>query len=142
MTDEYTIDRIMADEHHLVAMSRLDGETTSNWFMSVFDLQAFGEASGDDKDAGVGKTASKFFLLERHIDLAIQRLWLSEVFLLDGWLVVPHRDKDTFSWYDKDGQRNATSTDVDLGNVRAIYSSGGSNHLFDLDDDTLLLKRF
>ena len=137
--DEYRIVQLKADERHVVAMSRLSSEPSSpgscQWFMSIFDLQASDEKKGNNKMV-------RFFRAERHIDLAMQRLWLSEVFLLDGWLVVPHKDENTFVWFDAKGERSETSTDVDLSKLRAIYSSDGSSLLFALDDDTLLLKRF
>ena len=131
---KYAIERIMADEHHVVAMSFAyeSGRRESfQWFMSVFDLQAIGNESSRVE-------TGRFFQAERHIDLAMPSVWLSEVFLLDGWLVVPSEDDKKLFWFDKDGQQSETSTEWDTGELRAIYSSGCSL-LFALDD-TLLLK--
>ena len=52
---KYTIERIIADEHRLVAMSQQD-HSSRQWFMSVFDLTTC-------------NTSRKFFLAERHIRL-------------------------------------------------------------------------
>ena len=47
--DEYTIERIMADEHHVVAVSRLGNDPSwqnldsRQWFMSFFDLATLDE---------------------------------------------------------------------------------------------------
>ena len=122
----------MADEQHVVAMSRVEG---SKWFMSIFDLHD--ATSG--KEQGVKKTKkARFFLVERHIELAVKSLWLP-VFLLDGWLVVPH--KKELVWFDKKGKRSETNTKVDASNVQDIYSSG-SSFLFVLRNKKLLLKQY
>ena len=67
---KYTIERIVADKHHLVAMSRLSDEPDESrqWFMIIFDLQ---EASVEKNG---NKTARKFLLVERLIDLTIEPL--------------------------------------------------------------------
>ena len=99
--EKYTMERLMADEHHLVAMSRL--EDSEQWFMSVFDL------------SGRAKSSRRFVLAERLIELeSLQAQWLP-VFLLDGWLVAPH--KKQLVWFDKRGERCETSTHVDLSDV-------------------------
>ena len=129
VSNKYTIERIMADEHRVVAISRLASEPSQHCFMSVFDLATCGESAGG------------FFLIERHIDLVMQRLWLEELFLLDGWLVVPRKNpfKSVMTWFDKNGKRSEQSTAFDTENLRAIYSSS-SSLLFALFDNKLLLK--
>ena len=136
---KFAIEWIMADEHHVVAMSCVNESgrrENSQWFISVFDLATCNEnGSGDNTNAS-------FFLAERHIDLAIRSVWLLEVFLLDGWLVVRPEDGKQLVWFDKNGQRNETSTDLaTVGNLRAIYSSE-SSILFALRNHKLLIKRF
>ena len=106
---KYTMYRIMPDEHHLIAISLVGNKSLT----SIFDLVTCNESDGD-KSKG-RKTARKFFRAERHIGLA-----------LDGWLVVPFKDKNTFAWFNKNGERSETITDVDLGNLQAIYSSRSS----------------
>ena len=131
---KYTIERIMTDEHHVVALSRLDNSDLESCqlFMSIFDLPTCNE-SGDD-----GKTA-RFFLFERHIDLTIKPLSLSNVFLLDSWLVVPLNGE--LVWFDKkEGKRSETSTVLDTCNLDAIYSSGSSLVFALLDRSKFLLK--
>ena len=129
-----TIERIMVDEHHMVAMSRLEvsGPEFRQWFMSIFDLQA----SAKTKD---NKTVRKFHLVESHIDLTIEPLLLSNVFLFDGWMVVPLKDANEMVWFDKSGKRSETSTVLDTSNLQAIYASG-SSLLFAVGKDKLLLK--
>ena len=144
---KFTMGRIMADEHHVVAISCLGSEpfwrdsASRLWFMSVFDLQAIGNDSGDDEDARGGKT-KRFYLVKRHIDLAMQTVWLTGVFRLDGWLVVPRYGPHTKEMvcFNKNGKRSETSTELDTNKLRAIYSSD-SCLLFALHDYKLLLKR-
>ena len=129
--EKYTIERIMADEKHVVAMSRVDSE----YHMSIFDLQL----------ASV-ETDEKFCLVERHFELTLtEPLLLFSVFLLDGWLVVPRVECRELVWFDKrSGKRSATSTKLNNNNnmskLRAIYSSG-SSLFFELNECQLLLKR-
>ena len=130
---KYTIERMVADEHHLVAMSRPDIESSLHWFVSLFDL-----ATCDSKDS-CGK--SDCFVVERHVDLStqMQTLHLGELFLLDGWLVFPG-DHEIF-WFDKEGNRSETSTQMDNYDLlRDIYSSR-SVLLFLFSDGKLLMKR-
>ena len=135
--EKYKIERIMSDEHHLVAMSRMDSESRQ-WFVSIFNLAYCDKDSCASVD-GV-KTAARFFLAERHFDLDMnmRNLWLEEVFLLDGWLVVPG-DHEIF-WFDKKGTRNEMSTEFDSDDLRSIYSSH-SVILFAFHEGQLLMKR-
>ena len=128
---KYMIKRIMADERHVVAMSRLGDQPGSRqWFMSIFDLSDRQNRCGD-------KTARRFFLLQRHIALTIESMLLTNVFLFKGWLVVACDDRELV-WFDKKGARSETSTK--LSNIRAIYSSG-SSLLLAVRKHILLLKR-
>ena len=139
--EKYTMRRIMADEHHVVAMSCLGGEPwwrefepeeSRQWFISIFDLQAMAKKKANKKIV-------RFFRAERHIDLNVHSPWVSEVFLLDGWLVVPNGNLELV-WFNKKGKRSETSTQLDnISNVRAIYSSG-SSLLIGLEKNKLLLK--
>ena len=122
--EKYTIEKIMADEHHVVAMSSVGSE----WFMSIFDL---------DGKTNCGQKAARFFLAERHIELSLKSLWMP-VFMYNEWLVVPH--KKELAWFDKKGKRCETSTQLDNSNVEIIYSSG-SSLLFGLLNQKLLLKQ-
>ena len=126
---KYTMKRIMADEHHLVAMSQLD-HSSRQWFMSIFDLQASDE-----------KQLQTFSLVERHIDLMLaEPLLVFSVFLLDGWLVVPR--KNELVWFDKkEGKRSETSTR--LSNISEVLLTflSVSSLLFVLDRYQILLKR-
>ena len=134
---KYTIEwRIMADEHHVVAMSKLDGEASRQWCMSIFDLATCSENS---RSARGGKTARKFFLAERHVRFAIESLYKPCVFLLDGWLVVALNKE--LVWFDKNGKRSETITELDTNKMRSIYSSR-SSLLFTQRDGQLLLKRW
>ena len=136
---KYTMKRIMADEHHVVAMGRVeDSETPSRpWCMSVFDLtKATCNESSGDKTSG-GKRASRSFMIESNFELSIKPLSLSNVFLFEGWLVVPL--KNELAWFDKKGKRSATSTEWDSEYLKQIYSSG-SSLLFGPNDNTLLKR--
>ena len=124
---KYTIERIMADERHVVAMSFLkDSKLSSEWFMSIFDLATYSE--------------SDFFLAERHVGLAIESYSLPRVFLFDGWLVVPRENQNELVWFDKRGARSETSTKWDSDDLNNICSSG-SSLFFIQRDGNLLLKR-
>ena len=128
---KYTMERIMSDERHVVAMSRLSEDPESpKWLMSIFDLSG--------KDSCGGKTARRFFLAERHIDLTMQSLFPPKMSLLDGWLILPL--KNELVWFDKEGKRSETSTQLDNSNVRSVYSSGCSIVL-EMRDNKLVLQR-
>ena len=136
--EEFTIERILADEQHVVAMSRLHSET-GEWFMSIFDWQlASAETNGN-------KSARKFVHIERHIELTLTGpLLLFSAFLLDGWLVVPRENANELTWFDKgSGKRSKTSTKFNTSNMsklQAIYSSG-SSLFFEIKRCQLCLKR-
>ena len=124
---EYTVERIMADEHHLVTMNRLENDWSGHqWSMSIFNVATFNESDGDKSDSRGGKTA-RFFVAERHIELSIKSLVLSSVFPFNGWLVV-HREKEKeLVWFNKNGKRSETRTRLDsISNLRAIYSTVSS----------------
>ena len=130
----YTLERIMADEHHVVAMSLESGEAESRQlFMSVFDLQAFGhDGSGDDK------RVRRFSLPKRHFYLDIELPWLDQVFLFDGWLVVPEVQQIT--WFDKEGHRSESSTEWDSNGLINTFASR-SILVFAFEDGKLLMQR-
>ena len=97
--EEYTMERIMADEQHVVAMGRVGSEsfwqtstTPRRWFMSIFELSG--------KESWAGKTKSRrLFLAERHIELTIQSQLPPEMSLLNGWLILPLVNR--LVWFDK-----------------------------------------
>ena len=123
--EKYTIERIVADKHHVVAISRL-ADPSRQWSMSIFNVATFNESDGDKSDSRGGKTA-RFFVAERHIELSIKSLVLSSVFPFNGWLVV-HREKEKeLVWFNKNGKRSETRTRLDsISNLRAIYSTVSS----------------
>ena len=130
---EYTVKRIMANEHRVVALSNLK---ESEYLMSVFDLQGTGnDRSGDDKRA-----ARRFSLPERHFPLGIESPYSSEVFLVDDWLVVP-TDQHIF-WYNKEGHRSETAIELNrTAKSDTIYTSR-SVLLFDFTaNKKLTMKR-
>ena len=151
---KYTIERIMADDDHVVAISRLDS-MSRRWFMSIFELQSSAEKK-------LNKTARKFFLVdESHIDLKIETPFLFSTFLHNGWLVVAleddlvdlrekrefvwfdisGRDNQELVWFDKSGKRSETNTR--LKNTRSVLEifPSGSSLLFVINRCKLLLKR-
>ena len=142
--EKYRIERIMGDEDHVVAMTRLDSESLSRqpesrrWFMSVFNLATCKEGGGGGKDAREGQK-TRFFLPERHIDLDMQRVWLEDVFLLDGWLFLLHNHNEIF-WFDKNGNRSKPNTVLNTRDLRTIYSSR-SVLLFAFYEGKLLMRR-
>ena len=143
LPEEYTIARIKADEHHVVAMSRLRSEVVSHdschWFMSIFDLATCNDNSDARRDGG--KTSCKFFLIKRHIDLTTEPLLMWSMFLFDGWLVVLRHNRNELVWFDKNGKRSETTTMLkNISYVKDIYSSG-SSLLFAVEEDKLFLKR-
>ena len=91
---EYTVERIMADEHHLVTMNRLENDWSGHqWSMSIFDLQAKSGMENYDKEG------ARFFLAERHVKLGLRSSTWLPVFLHCEWLVVPLESE--LVWYDK-----------------------------------------
>ena len=112
---EYTIERrIMADEHHLVAISE-----SCEWLMSIFDLRAISKKKGNK--------SALFFRAEKHIELSIEPLLLSSVFLFDGWMVVPLKNRNELVWFDKNGKRSETRTSLNnISKLTVIYSSNSS----------------
>ena len=140
--NEYTIERMMAEEHRVVAISRRDrrplwqNSESGPWCMNLFDVDIFSEW---DYDFFARRCmTAPFPVSEWHIGLDMQLPRLENVFLLDGWLVVTG-DNEIF-WFDREGKRSETITKLDNGELRTIYSSS-SSLLFSLHDDTLLLKR-
>ena len=120
---EYRIERIMVDECHVVALSRLEDSKpeSDRWDMSIFDLATFNE-SGDHQGAR-GLSTVRFLPVKRHIVLMIEPMLLSSVFLFDGWMAVPLENANELVWFNKSGRRRETSTELDnISNVRAIYS--------------------
>ena len=113
VTKKHIIQRIMADENHLVTMNRLEKVWSDQWSMSIFDLQAkSGMENGD------------FFLAERHVEMGmLSSMWLP-VFLHCEWLIL--QQEKELVWYDKNGNRSETRTQLDTNNMLAIYSSGSS----------------
>ena len=140
----YWIERIMADEHHVVAMSKLKNNTSSSqWFMSIFDLATCNDSIGGDITGarrGSGKTTRNFFLADRHVHLDVEAPTFGPNFVLfDGWLVFPNQNRELI-WFDKTGKRSETSTPLDTFNLKDIYSFG-SSLIFVQHDGKLLLKR-
>ena len=139
--EKYKIERLMADEHQLVAMSRSsEAPDSRQWFMSVFD-----SANCDQIDYECNKSAQRFeisrrfALPERHVEIDIQASpWLSQVFLVAGWLAVPG-DRHIL-WFDKDGHRSETSTEWDTAQLRKTFASR-SILVFAFHDRKLLMKR-
>ena len=112
---KYRIYQIVADEHHVVAVSRSSDEPESrDWFMSIFDLATCNEIDGD-------KTA-RFSLPEEYINLELEWYLLADASLLDGWLVVPTYNDEIF-WYDKTGKRSETSTELNMTQLIKMYAS-------------------
>ena len=104
-------------------------------FISLFDLQAICKKS-DDKDTG--KAEHKFFLAERHVRLDMESAWTPPLFLFEGWLVF--RLQNELVWYDKEGQRSETRTELDSNSWIRIFASG-SSLILRKRDGKLLLKR-
>ena len=127
---KYRIEQIMADELHMVALSRLGRK----WFVSIFDLQA------TSHKATVMKTnKARVFLAERHVRLDVEALVPPSVFLFNDWLVF--HIKNELAWFDKKGKRSATSPKLNnISNERAVYISC-SNLLFVLTFEILDTRR-
>ena len=147
VSDEYTIERIMSDEHHVVAMSRpKDSELLSQWFISIFNLATCNESGVGDFDnsnakLGGDETAStKFFLAEKTIDLPIESYPMPRVFLFNGWLVVPLKDEQKLIWFDKEVELSETITKWDSNRFKDFFPFG-SGLLFTQHDSKILLKR-
>ena len=140
-SDEYWIERILADEHHVVAMSQLNSERGSPyWYMNIFNLATCNESDNNGARRGGDKTArTKFFLAEKTIDLDIESQSLPRVFLFDGWLVFPLMDEEELVWFDKEGKRSETSTELDSHNFKEIFSFD-SGLIFSQHDSKILLK--
>ena len=124
---KYTMERIMADEHHVVAMSRLGSEPESRqWYMSIFDLTTCNQSDNMQQ----AKQARQNFALGKHVLLdlgpcfSIDSVYLSKVFLFDGWLVVPREHEDELVWFDKNGTRSETKTMIDNKKMTDFYASG------------------
>ena len=130
--DEYSIEQIVADEHHVVAMSQHNSERSSPfWYMSIFNLATCNES---------GETAARtFFLAEKTIDLAFESFSLPRVFLFDGWLVLPLEDKGELVWLDKGGKRSEKITKWDSNRFEDIFPFG-SGFLFTKHDSKILWK--
>ena len=131
----YRIHRILADEHHVVAVCRMENDwfgTFTQFFTTVFDLATCNEIGG-----GGGKTAN-FSLPERRIDLLTMWYWIADVFLLDGWLVVPGANE--LAWYNKEGKRE---TRTELVTHKLTIFASRSVLLFEIPDSDkmLLMKR-
>ena len=111
---KHTVERIMADESHLVAMSCVSREAENRrWFMRIFDLATSNERGGH-----------KLMPAQSRIELTIEPMLVSSVFLFDGWMVVPLEKANELVWFDKSGRRRETRTKLDnISNVLAIYSS-------------------
>ena len=123
--EKYTISRILADKHHVVALSLLSDEAESRQlYMSIFALQQ--ETSNKKKG---NKPARNFFLLYTWVDLDLtfDHWTLSGLFLFGGWLVVGLMNAKELVWFDKSGTRSETSTKLHKYSIwRPIYSSGSS----------------
>ena len=126
---KYKIERILADEHHVVAVCRV-GDVARKWYMTVFDLATRNQ---------IDKTGH-FCPPDALIDLDLAWLLQEELFLLDGWLVVPGREE--ILWFDKEGNRSETYTyvELDASDLHTIYASR-SVLLFAFHDGRLLMKR-
>ena len=145
--NKYTMERIMADEHRVVAMSRRSNKPSRHWYMTIFDLATciLSDNRQQAKRARTKKAAAgEFFLAEKHVRLdlgpgfVLDTEYFSQMFLFDGWLVVP-RDNRELVWFDKNGTPSRTSTERDT-NFKDLYASG-SILLLTTHDDKLLLKR-
>ena len=126
---KYTIERIMADEHHVVALS-MKSISDRWWLMSIFDLASVEESCS----VTVARRSASIW---RHIDLAWHSELIPSAFLLDGWIVIDCGNE--FVWFDKKGQRSEETTDINP--LRSIYLSG-SNLLFRRPKDKLSLKPY
>ena len=139
--EKYTIERIMTDEQHLVAVSSVD----SKLCMSVFDLAT---CNRQGVNRGAKRAASKFSQIEEHVHLDfgpyfyLDERYFSSLFLLDGWLVVPL--KNELVWFEKNGKTIMTASDtrtrLDNKNMKEFYASG-SILLLTSCDGKLFLKR-
>ena len=135
---EYTVERILADEHHLLAMWRTGSEPESRrWFMSVFDLATCNQIDGGQHASCYNM--ARFTLADRQIELDTQTACYNEVFLIDGWLVVPCENE--ILWFDKEGHRSETSTEWDSNNFASKIYSSGLSVLFEQPDGKLFLMR-
>ena len=136
---KYTVKRIMADEHHLVAMVYPNSKSSTLWFMTIYDLATCDERARSVNRNSRQETESYLVLAERHVELSIESVSLYGVFLLDGWIVVrPDNEKELF-WFDKNGKQSETRTEWDSKKLKDMYSFG-SGLLLAQHDRKLLLK--
>ena len=126
--NEYSIEQIVADEHHVVALSQHDSERgyLLIWYISIFNLATCNETR-------------TFFLAEKTIYFTIESLSLPRVFLFDGWLVFPLTDEGQIVWFDKEGKRSKRITKWDSNRFKDIFTFG-SGFLFTQHDSKILLK--
>ena len=86
---KYRVERIFADEHHLLAVCATKSELESNQlFMSVFDLATCNVIGGDNSANDV-----RFSLTESPFELNMGDRWAEELLMIDGWLVVLSGDE-------------------------------------------------
>ena len=139
MPAKYTIERILADEHHVVALCPV-GDEARQWYMCLIDLATCNQIEGDTSNTSVGGVqTARVSLAEFPIDVEISWQWLDQVFLLGGWLVVPSDQEIT--WFDQVATRSETRTNWDNNTqLRAIYASR-SVVLFKFGAGSLLMKR-
>ena len=147
---KYSIERIWADEHQVVAMSRLINKPSRHWYMTIFDLATCNHSDTmqlEAKRARKNKSAAagKLFLAEKHVLLRLEpcffidSAFLTKVFAFDGWLVFPHAKE--LVWFDKNGTRSEASTSLDdYKNMKELYSFG-SILILTSNEGKLLLKR-
>ena len=134
--EQYSIEQLIADENHVMAIcgfSTSQRESSPQWFVSAFDLQAICE-----EDSSGGKKAFKFYLSERPVHLSLHERFLPTVFCLDGWLVFHHLEQ--IEWFDKEGNRSETITKLGSKNLNKIFASG-SSFILTQHDGKLMLKR-
>ena len=128
-----TIERIWADEHHVVAMSKLT-MSYLDWYMTIFDL-AKCNRHGDNRQQQAKRARKKkaaagvFFLAEKHVLLNLDRRFydsefLSKVSLFDGCLVALRVYTNEILWFNKNGTRSEMSTRLDNTNLKELYASG------------------
>ena len=139
MPAQYTIERILADEYHVVAMCPV-GDEARQWYMCLIDLATCNQIEDDTSNTSAGgvKTAC-VSLAENRIDVEISWLWLDQVFLLDGWLAVPSYQE--IMWFDKEGTRSETRTNWDNTTQLWAINASRSGVLFKFRDGSLLMKR-
>ena len=130
LPEQYTIERILGDEHHVVALCPARN-CHRRWFMCLIDLATCNKNEGGYQMDRVGLSENQFYI-------EMEWMWLDQVFLLDGWLVVPGTQE--MLWFDKEGTQSDLSTAWDTTKLLAIYASR-SVILFKFGDGTLRMKR-